>query len=214
MKIQSQWFPNAPSHNVVGEIRGSEFPNEVLVVGGHLDSWDIAPGAHDDGAGIVQSIEVLRLFRAVGIQPRHTLRCVLFVNEENGGAGAHTYAAFAKSSGEKHIFGLESDSGGFQPVAFRIASPDARVLERMQQRWLPLLKPYAIYDFRQGDAGYDVTPLYDLGATVSEIATDSQRYFEIHHTRNDSFDKINARELHLGAAAMAALVYLVDSQGL
>lgn len=213
LKIFSQWYPDAPSHNVVGEIRGREFPNEVIVVGGHLDSWDIAPGAHDDGAGIVQSIEVLRLFRALGLQPRHTLRCVLFVNEENGGAGAHTYAALAKASGEKHVFGLESDSGGFQPVAFRVASTDGRGAERME-RWLPLLKPYGIYDFRKGDAGYDVSPLVEMGATASEITSDSQRYFDIHHTRNDSLDKVNARELQLGAAAMAAVIYLVDTQGL
>lgn len=213
MKINAQWYPDSPSHNVIGEIRGTTFPDQIMVVGGHLDSWDIAPGAHDDGAGIVQSMEVLRIFRALGIKPRHTLRCVAFVNEENGGGGARAYAAGAKAAGEKHIFALETDSGGFQPAGFRLTSRDHQAATRAS-RWLPLLHPYAIYYFEDGDAGFDVTPLLEQGAAAGELATDSQRYFDIHHTRNDSLDKVNPRELHLGAAALASLIHLVDTQGL
>jgi carboxypeptidase Q len=213
MKINSKWFPDAPSHNVIGEIRGSEFPDQVIVVGGHLDSWDIAPGAHDDGAGVVQSIEVLRLFRALGLKPRHTLRCVLFVNEENGTAGAKAYGAAAKTSGEKHLFALETDAGGFQPRRFNLTAAQGNPAAAAA-RWLPLFQPYGVYEFHSGDGGTDVEPLAAVGAVVGELRPDSQRYFDIHHTVEDSIDKVNPRELHLGAAALASLIYLVDEQGL
>ena len=213
MKINSQWLPDAPSHNVIGEIRGSELPNEIIVVGGHLDSWDIAPGAHDDGSGVVQSIEVLRIFRTLGLQPRHTLRCVLFTNEENGIRGATAYASAAKSSSEKHLFAVETDNGGFEPHGFTLGSTQGNAHERAA-RWLPLFQPYGISEFRKGSAGTDVTPLLVQGVTVAEMTPDSQRYFDYHHTAIDSLDKVNPRELHLGAAALASLIWLVDTQGL
>jgi carboxypeptidase Q len=213
LKINSQLFPDAPSRNVIGEIRGTEFPNEIILVGGHLDSWDIAPGAHDDGSGVVQSIEVLRIFRAIGLKPRHTLRCVLFVNEENGTRGATAYASAAKSSAEKHLFAVETDNGGFQPHGFTIGSTQGEAAARAS-RWLPLFRPYGIFEFRKGTAGTDVIPLLVQGVTVAEMTPDSQRYFDIHHTTEDSLDKVNPRELELGGAALAALIWLVDTQGL
>jgi carboxypeptidase Q len=213
IKIHSHWFPDAPSHNVIGEIRGSEFPDQVIIVGGHLDSWDIAPGAHDDGSGIVQSIEVLRVFKALGIKPRHTLRCVLFVNEENGLAGATAYATAARASSDRHIFAVETDNGGFQPDGFSLGSTQGDAHLRAA-RWLPLFAPYGIYAFKKGSAGSDVSPLLALGVTVGELTPDSQRYFDIHHTTADSIDKVNPRELHLGAAALASLIWLVDTHGL
>jgi carboxypeptidase Q len=214
MKINSQWFDPAPSHNVMGEIRGSEFPNEIILVGGHLDSWDIAPGAHDDGAGVVQSIEVLRLLRVLGLKPRHTIRCVLFTNEENGTAGSTAYAARAKEQNEKHLLAVETDSGGFQPRGFNIGSTQGDAHERAAAKWLSLLQPYGITSFQKGTGGTDVGPLMLQGATVAGLTPDSQRYFDIHHTTTDSFDKVNQRELHLGAASLAALIWLYDSQGL
>ena len=213
VKINSTWFDDVPSWNVIGEIRGSEFPDQIIVVGGHLDSWDIAPGAHDDGAGVVQSIEVLRIFRALGIKPRHTLRCVLFSSEENSLNGATAYASAAKDTKEKHIFALESDNGGFQPHAFSLGSTQGSASPRAA-RWLPLFKPYGIFDFNEGGGGADVSPLLVQGVTVGELTPDSQRYFDIHHTTEDSLDKVNPRELHLGAAAMTALIWLIDTQGL
>lgn len=213
VKINSKWFDDAPACNVIGEIRGSEFPDQIIVVGGHLDSWDIAPGAHDDGAGVVQSIEVLRIFRALGLQPRHTLRCVLFASEENSLNGATTYASLAKGAPEKHLFAVESDNGGFEAHGFSLGNTQGDAAKRAE-RWLPLFQPYGIFFFRQGGAGADVTPLMALGATVGEITPDSQRYFDIHHTTEDSLDKVNPRELHLGAAALASLIWLVDTQGL
>jgi carboxypeptidase Q len=214
LKINSQWFDPAPSHNVIGEIRGSAFPDEIILVGGHLDSWDIAPGAHDDGAGVVQSIEVLRLFRTLGLKPRHTLRCVLFTNEENGTAGSTAYASLAKEKKEKHVLAMETDSGGFQPRGFNLGSTQGDAHERATARWAQLFEPYGILTFAKGTGGTDVGPLLVQGCTVAGLAPDSQRYFDIHHTTADSLDKVNPRELHLGAAALASLIWLYDTQGL
>lgn len=214
MKINSQWHEDAPSHNVIGEIRGSESPDEIILVGGHLDSWDIAPGAHDDGAGVVQSMEVLRLFRVLGIKPRHTLRCVLFTNEENGLRGSATYVTSVREKNEKHLLAVETDNGGFQPRGFELGSTQGDAHTRAGAKWRPLFEPYGIYAFTKGTAGADVSALMGLGVTVAELTPDSQRYFDYHHTTIDSLDKVNPRELHLGAAALTALIWLVDSQGL
>ncbi len=213
MVLNSTWFDDAPSHNVIGELRGSEHPEQVILVGGHLDSWDIAPGAHDDGAGVVESIEVLRLLKAVGYTPRHTVRCVLFTNEENGTRGATAYSSAVAAKKEQHLFALETDSGGYQPKGFNLGNPAGDAHKRAV-RWLPLFEPYGIYHFQDGVGGVDVHPLLAQGTVVAGLTPDSQRYFDIHHTTEDSLDKVNPRELELGAAAMAALVYLVDQHGL
>jgi hypothetical protein len=210
IKINSQWHDDAPSHNVIGEIRGSEFPDEVILVGGHLDSWDIAPGAHDNGSGVVQSIEVLRIFRALGIKPRHTVRCVLFTNEENGLRGSTAYASSTK---EKHVLAIETDSGGFQPRGFNLGSTQGDAHVRAA-KWRPLFEPYGVYAFVKGTGGADMNALLLEGVTVAGLMPDSQRYFDYHHTTRDSIDAVNARELHLGAAALASLIWLVDTQGL
>lgn len=213
IQTNTSWHPDALSHNVIGEIRGSEFPDQIIVVGGHLDSWDVAPGAHDDGAGIVQSIEVLRLFKTLGLKPRHTLRAVLFTNEENGLRGATAYADRARQAGEKHLLALESDNGGFQPRGFQLASSQFDAIARAA-RWSALFEPYGLLKLQAGRGGADVAPLYLLGATTGEILPESQRYFDLHHTTADAIDQVNARELHLGAAALASLIWLIDTQGL
>lgn len=213
LRIHSRWLPDAQSHNVIGEIRGSEQPNKVILIGGHLDSWDIAPGAHDDGTGCIQSIEVLRLLKAVGYTPRHTIRCVLFTNEENGLRGGIEYARVVGEKKEEHLLALETDSGGYDPRGFNLgnAAGDAHL---KAARWAPLFAPYGIHLFQAGRGGADVGPLLRYGYTVAGLVPDSQRYFDIHHTRRDDLDQVNAREFQLGAAAMAALVYLVDQHGL
>lgn len=213
IQLHSHWLPDAPSHNVIAEIRGSEFPDQIILVGGHLDSWDIAPGAHDDGSGVVQSIEVLRLFHALGIHPRHTLRCVIFVAEENSLAGAIEYARVANEHKEKHLFAIETDSGGFEPRGFTIGHTSQPMHERVA-RWRDLLEPYGLYSFRKGTGGADVGPLLVQGVTVASLAPDAQRYFDFHHTRIDSIENVSPRELQLGAAALASLIWLVDTQGL
>lgn len=211
--VNSRWFDDAPSHNVIGEIRGSEHPESVILVGGHLDSWDVTPGAHDDGSGVVQSIEVLRLLRAVGYRPRHTVRCVLFTSEENSLNGALEYARIAGEKKEEHLLALESDNGGFQPHGFQLGNTRGNAHIRAA-RWRELFAPYRITTFESGNGGADVGPLMAMGYTVGEILPDSQRYFDYHHTTIDTVDKVNPRELQLGAAAMAALVYLFDRHGL
>ncbi|MBI2814824.1 MAG: M20/M25/M40 family metallo-hydrolase [Opitutae bacterium] len=213
MNIHSQWFADALSHNVIGELRGSEFPGKIIVVGGHLDSWDIAPGAHDDGAGCIQSIEVLRLLKVVGYQPRHTLRAVLFTSEENSRNGATAYSTAVKAKNEIHVLALETDNGGFQPKGFNLGNPAGNA-HLLAARWKPLFEPYGVYNFQLGTGGADVGPLLAHGATVAGLTPDSQRYFDLHHTTRDSIDQVNPRELQLGAAALAALVYLVDKHGL
>lgn len=213
MQVHSRTFEDALSHNVLGELKGSAFPEKIILVGGHLDSWDIAPGAHDDGAGCVQSIEVLRLLKAVGYTPRHTLRVVLFTNEENGLRGATAYSTAAKAKNEVHVLALETDSGGYQPRSFNLGNAAGNA-HQLAARWQPLFAPYGVGHFQKGTGGADVGPLLAHGATVAGLTPDSQRYFDIHHTTEDSLDKVNKRELELGAAAMAALVYLVDQHGL
>lgn len=205
--------PDRLSANVIGEFRGSEFPEKVILVGGHLDSWDITPGAHDDGTGCIQSIEVLRILQAVGYQPRHTIRVVLYANEENGLRGALEYTRLVAEKKEEHVLALETDSGGFRPVGFNLGNPTGDAHTRAA-RWKPLFEPYGIFVFQKGTGGADVAPLLRYGYTVAGLMPDSQRYFDYHHTRIDSIDKVNKREFELGAAAMAALVYLVDKHGL
>lgn len=214
LKINSRWLPDAPSHNVIAEIRGREVPDEIILVGGHLDSWDIAPGAHDNGSGVVQSIEVLRLYRALGLQPRRTLRCVLFTNEENGLRGSTAYVNRVKTKGEKHLLAIETDNGGFQPRGFNLGSTQGDAHLRAASKWRALFEPYGLHVFMKGTAGADIGPLLVQGITVAGLLPDSQRYFDYHHTTQDSLDKVNPRELHLGAAALTALVWLADNQGL
>lgn len=196
-------------HNVIAELKGSKYPDQYITVGGHLDSWDVAEGAQDDGAGCVQSIEILRAFKALGIKPEHTLRVVLFANEENGTRGAIKYAAVAKARNEKHIFALESDAGGFTPRGFS-STMDAGKKAKLAS-WKPLFEPYGINDFDEPGGGTDVGQLNDaIGTPMAELYPDSQRYFDLHHAANDVFEAVNKRELELGAFGMAGLIYLVD----
>ena len=209
---QCKTYPDVWSHNVIGEITGSEFPNEIIVVGGHLDSWDLGDGAHDDGAGVVQSMEVLRLFKATGYKPKRTIRVVLFMNEENGLRGGNAYADNALLTGERHIFALESDAGGFTPRGFSFNCSDEEFAQI--ESWKPLFKPYLIHYFEQGGSGADIRPLKNKYNVLAGLRPDSQRYFDHHHAENDTFDAVNKRELELGAATMTSLIYLYDTYGL
>jgi len=204
-------FRDVLSHNVIGEITGSEFPNEYFVVGGHLDSWDLGDGSHDDGAGVVQSMDVLRLLKASGIKPKRSIRVVLFMNEENGLRGGNKYAEEAKRKGENHVFALESDAGGFTPRGFSFDCSDANFNQVLS--WKPLFKPYLIHYFEKGGSGADVGPLKNDSNVLAGLRPDSQRYFDHHHAANDTFDAVNKRELELGAATMTSLVYLFDKYG-
>jgi hypothetical protein len=194
--------------NVIGEIKGNKFPNEIITIGGHLDSWDVGEGAHDDGTGCVQSMEVLRTLVAMGYQPSRTIRVVLFINEEFGNDGGITYAKKTVENGERHLAAIESDGGGFSPRGFSSQSPDHRFNQFMG--WTPLFEPYQLHSFKRGWSGVDIAPLKNGEVALFALTVDNQRYFDYHHTNNDVFENVNKRELQLGAAAMASLVYLID----
>jgi len=213
MHTHGKFLPDTIGHNVIGELKGSQFPNEYITVGGHLDSWDNCEGAHDDGAGCVQTIEILRAFKALSYQPKRTIRFVLFANEENGLRGGTKYAEEAQAKNEKHIFALESDAGGFTPRGFGFTSSEVQFQKILG--WKDLLSPYGANELTKGGGGADIGPLNRTqGTPVAGLQPDSQRYFDHHHARNDVFEAVNKRELELGALNMAALIYLVDKYGL
>ncbi len=201
-------FPDAASFNVVGQITGTEKPNEFILSGGHLDCWDNGKGAHDDGTGVVQSIELLAAFKQMGIRPKHSIRAVAFMNEENGLAGGTAYAKYAKDHNEKHLAALETDAGGYTPRAFGVDTLNG--LYKMVVGWKDLFSPYLIDKIQKEGGGADISVLEKSGVPCIGFEPDTQRYFDIHHTAADTFDKVNKRELELGAGGIGALIYLLD----
>ncbi|MBL0315436.1 MAG: M20/M25/M40 family metallo-hydrolase [Flavobacteriales bacterium] len=212
LQLSCEAFPRTMQANVIAELRGKDFPDEYITIGGHLDSWDIGEGAHDDGAGIVQSIEVLRALRALGYQPRHTIRIVLFINEEFGNDGGTTYAQRAREKDEIHVAALESDAGGFSPNGFDCDISDDQY--EILSSWAPLFDDYNLFRFRRGGSGVDIRPLKGGRVALFGLLVDGQRYFDYHHSNNDVFENVNRRELELGAAAMASLVFMIDQTGI
>ena len=208
LKQNCKNLPDVQSYNVIGEITGSIYPEEIMVVGGHLDSWDLGDGSHDDGAGIVQSMEVLRIMKKINYRPKRTLRVVLYMNEENGQRGAAKYTEIAQKNNENHVFALESDAGGFTPRGFSIDTTEEKL--KTIQSWAPYFDPYLVHLFVKGGSGADIAPLKTADNVLAGLRPDSQRYFDFHHAANDTFDAINKRELELGAATMASLVFLID----
>ena len=209
----AKMLPDTIGHNVVGELKGSEYPNQIITVGGHLDSWDINEGASDDGTGDIQTIEILRAFKALGFTPKHTIRFVLFMNEENGARGAAKYAELAKQNNEQPIFAFESDAGGFTPRSIGVDC-SAAGYEKLNS-WLHLFEPYGVTAFDKGGGGTDIEPLQQtFNIPIAELKPDSQRYFDVHHAASDVLENVNIREVKLGAINMAALLYLVDKYGL
>jgi hypothetical protein len=200
------------SYNVIGEIKGTEYPDEIILVGGHLDSWDVGEGANDDGAGVVQSMEVIRTLKALGIKPKRTIRAVLFMNEENGLKGGFAYADSAKKHNEHHILAVETDAGGFSPRGFGFEMKPEQKQQIIAHKNLFL--PYGVYDFDMDEGGADIIPLKKMEVPEMGLLPDPQRYFDVHHTNNDVFENVNHRELKLGAVALTQLVYLVSEYGL
>ncbi len=213
IKTHGKMLADTIAHNVIGELIGTEFPNQFITIGGHIDSWDVGEGAHDDGAGCVQTMEVLRVLKVLNYKPKHSIRFVLFANEENGLKGGNAYANAAVEKKEEHIFALESDAGGFTPRGFTFKA-SAEQLQKIQT-WSKLLLPYGGDKLEMGGGGADIGPLNEkLKTALGGFRPDSQRYFDIHHTENDVFESVNKRELLLGAVNMAALIYLIDKYGL
>jgi carboxypeptidase Q len=240
IRLSCKELPEVISYNVIGEIKGTDHPDQIIAFGGHLDSWDLGQGAHDDGSGVIQSIEVLRLFKALHIRPKHTLRGIAFMDEETEQRGAKRYTESAQQminarnklldqyNGDSllkvakykqpaayignHIAAIEADRGGSTPFGFSIDASDTQL--KKVQGWKNLLQPYGLYFFEKGGSGVDVSGLKKFGVPVIGLVTDSQRYFDYHHSGNDTFDKVNERELQLGSASIGALVYLIDIYGL
>ena len=213
MKMNCRTLKDAPSHNVIGELTGKEFPDKIITIGGHIDSWDVGHGAHDDGSGCMQSIQVLRLFQKLGIVPRHTIRAVMFMNEENGTRGGLKYAELAKKNMEDHLIALESDAGAFTPRGFGVTADDTTI-EKFRS-WLPYFDDNTINFIKKGGGGVDINPLHKtLGTPTIGFIPDSQRMFDLHHSPNDVFSSVHPRELELGTASIAGLIYLIDKYGL
>ncbi|OGU79193.1 MAG: hypothetical protein A2499_15390 [Stygiobacter sp. RIFOXYC12_FULL_38_8] len=211
IKLDCKTLPDAQSYNVIGEIKGTEKPNEVIVIGGHFDSWDKGCGAHDDGAPCVQSMEVLDLFRRLNIKPKRTIRCVLFINEENGLKGGIEYGKYAASAKETHLAAIESDRGAFTPRGFYVTT-DSLTFGKLQN-WLPILNKAKIEWIRKGGSGADVGQIKNAKALFGYVP-DDLRYMDVHHSSTDVFATVHPREMELGTAAMALLVYLLSENGL
>ena len=211
-KQSCEQFDDVLSYNVVGEIRGAVTPENIMVVGGHLDSWDLADGSHDDGAGVVQSMDVANIFKNIGYKPKNTIRVVLFMNEENGLRGGNKYEELSLKNKENHIFALESDSGGFSPRGFSLEC-DAANFDQIAG-FSKLFEPYLIHSFVEGHSGSDIGPLTSRNIVKAGLKPDSQRYFDYHHAANDKFDAVDKRELELGTGTMTSLMYLMDQRGI
>jgi hypothetical protein len=211
MKLNCRDLSPVTSYNVIGQITGCEKPNEIILIGGHLDSWDLGTGAHDDGAGCAQALEGLRLIKELGLKPKRTIRAVLFMNEEFGGTGGRDYANTDNRKGEVHLAAIESDRGGFLPLGFGVGA-DPQKVKRLQ-KWEYLFRPLGMYWMRRGGGGVDIAPLGKSGTITIGLVPDSQRYFDVHHSDRDVLETVNPRELELGAVAMAIFAYVMAQEG-
>lgn len=211
LNLNCKTYPEVQSFNVIAEITGTEYPKDIIVVGGHFDSWDVGCGAHDDGAGCVQSMEVLYLLKKLELKPKRTIRCVLFINEENGSRGGIEYGKYAAESDENHLAAIESDRGGFTPIGFFVDA-DSSVLSKIKS-WETILEKSGINWIKKGGSGVDVQYIKNTKAKLGYVP-DSQRYMDIHHSANDTFESVHPRELELGSAAMAIMAYLISEEGL
>ncbi len=212
MRLTCQTLPDVESANVVGELTGSEKPKEVIVLGGHLDAWDKGQGAHDDGAGCMQAIEAIHLLKSLGVKPRRTIRAVMFMNEENGTRGGKAYPVAPERKGETAIAAFESDAGGHAPRGFSVKG-DSLLLAKVL-KWKPLFEKFNAGQIQSGYAGVDIDPLVGTGVPGFGMIPENHRYFDYHHSDNDTIDKVNPRELELGAIVMAMWAYLVSEEGL
>lgn len=212
LKSDCKFLSDEKSYNVIGEIKGSEFPDEIITVGGHLDAWDITEGAHDDGGGCVQSIDVWRIFSKMGYHPKRTLRVVIFMDEEMNQRGGKKYAEMARLNNEKHIFALESDGGCDKPIGFSLETDSTNF--KKVGLYSNLFKPYGINNFINEGSGVDIRFLKDQKTVLAGLMVDPTHYFDYHHSGYDTFERINMDFLQQGSATMASLIYLVDKYGL
>jgi hypothetical protein len=212
LRMEAQMHPDAPSANVIGELRGREKPEEVVVIGGHLDSWDVGQGAHDDAAGCVMCMEAINVLRRMKLIPRRTVRVVLFTNEENGLRGGRQYAADHADEAARHVAAIETDSGGFQPRGFGVDCGDKQREEaavRQLSQLIPLMQPLGVREIEAGHSGADVGPMREHGVLLMGLSVHGATYFDYHHSHADTLDKVNPRELSDCVAAMATMAYVL-----
>ena len=212
LMLSAKTLPDVVSANVVGEITGETSPRDVIVIGGHLDAWDKGTGANDDGAGCVQAIEALDILRTLGLKPKRTIRAVMFMNEENGLRGGRAYPLDSLRRAETHVAMLESDAGGFAPRGFYVDA-DSTVRARIA-RWIPALEHAGAGRFFPGRSAADISPMVAAGIPGFGLNPENQRYFDYHHSDRDTPEKVNPRELELGAVAEAILAWLVSEEGI
>jgi len=212
MRFTPEMRDSVQTYNVIGEITGSQYPDDIILIGAHLDSWDITPGAHDDGAGVAQVIQGIKLLHELELRPKRTVRCVLFANEEFGISGGFAYAGSDERYDENHLAAIETDRGGFLPLGFTVDNED-EVVEYFQ-RYTYLFEPFGMHQIIQGFGGVDIIPLREQGTIAMGLLPDSQRYFDVHHSAKDTLETVNPRELELGAVAIALFAYVLAEDGL
>lgn len=212
MVINAEYFDEIHTYNLIADIKGSEFPDEYIIVAGHIDSWFNSPGAHDDGVGCVQAADVLRIFKELGINNRRSIRAIMYMDEELFQSGGNAYLTYSQNNNIKNYFALEADAGGFTPEGFSVDASDSIVA--LVSSYQELLEPYGIHYIKKGGSGVDIGPLKQMGVPLMGYRTDPQRYMDLHHSAYDTFDKVHIRELQLGSGNMAAIVYLIDKYGL
>jgi len=212
LTMEAHTEPDADSADVIGEIVGREKPGEVVVIGGHIDSWDVGQGAHDDGSGAIAALEAVALIKKLGLQPRRTIRVVFWTNEENGSRGAEGYSNWAKAQGAKHVAAIEMDGGAEKPIGFDLALAKGHESDGFRDRAIAiagLLKRIDAAKIQTGESEADVEPLLADGVPALGLRTVMQRYWDYHHSQADTFDKIVPDEFRRCTAAMAVMAYML-----
>jgi carboxypeptidase Q len=209
LKMEARFLPDAESANVVAEIKGSETPDEVVLIGGHFDSWDVGQGAHDDGGGCIIAWEAVRLLKELGLRPRRTIRVVLYTNEENGLRGGNAYRDAHRAELSKHILAIETDSGVYRPQGFGLAATAPPQVRANLQEIARLLAGIGADRIDENGGGADIGPIMREGVVGASFNVDGSSYFDIHHTPADTLDKIDPKNLALCVATMAVFAYTV-----
>jgi len=209
LKMEAKFLPDAESANVVAELKGSEKPDEIVLISGHYDSWDVGQGAHDDGSGCIIAWEAVRLLKELGLKPRRTIRVVLYTNEENGLRGGNAYRDAYRADVAKHILAIESDSGAYRPEGFGLAATAPLQVRSNMMEIAKLLSGIGADQIAADGGGADIGPMMREGVIGASLDTDGAHYFDIHHTQADTLDKVNPRELALCVATMAVMAYVV-----
>jgi carboxypeptidase Q len=209
LKMEAKFLPDAESANVIAELKGSERPDEIVLIGGHYDSWDVGQGAHDDGGSCIAAWEAIRLLKELGLRPRRTIRVVLFTNEENGLRGGNAYRDAHRAELAKHILAIESDSGIYRPEGFGLAATAPPLARSNMQEIAKLLAGIDADRIGASGGGADIGPIMREGVLGANLDVEGSRYFEIHHTQADTLDKISPRDLALCVATMAVMAYTV-----